>query len=45
MSALSVTYHSSRRELVERVMAEAVRQLEGVPGVALFAAHRGSLDE
>lgn len=45
MSALSVTYHGSRRELVERVLAEAVRQLEGVPGVALFAAHRGAKEE
>ncbi len=45
MSSLAVTYHGSRRELVERVLAEAQRQLAGVAGVALFVAHRGSLDE
>ena len=40
MSALSVTYHASKRELVERVLAEASRQLDGTPGIAFFLAHR-----
>jgi hypothetical protein len=40
MSALSVTYHGSRKELVERVLAEAQKKLEGLSGVALFLAHR-----
>ncbi|MBM4342321.1 MAG: protein kinase [Deltaproteobacteria bacterium] len=45
MSSLSVTYHASRRELVERVLAEAVAKLEGQSGVALFAAHRGAVED
>ncbi len=40
MSALTVTYHTSKRELVERVLAEASRQLEGTAGIAFFLAHR-----
>ena len=44
MSSLSVTYHASKRELVERVLADAVAKLEGQAGVALFAAHRGAPD-
>lgn len=44
MSALSVTYHASRKELVERVLAEAQKKLEGLAGVALFVAHRDATD-
>ena len=40
MSALTVTYHTSKRELVERVLAEASRQLEDTAGIAFFLAHR-----
>ncbi len=40
MSALTVTYHTAKRELVERVLAEASRQLEDAAGVAFFLAHR-----
>jgi serine/threonine protein kinase len=40
MSTLSVTYHGSRKDLVEKVLAEAVEKLNGLPGVALFNAHR-----
>ena len=42
MSSLSVTYHTSRQELVEEVMREAVSRLQGVSGVALFEAHRSA---
>jgi len=45
MSSLAVTYHASRRELVERVVAEAVRQLDGQTGVVVFAAHRAALGD
>ncbi len=44
MSSLSVTYHGSKSELVERVLADAVRQLQGQSGVVVFAAHRSTID-
>ncbi len=40
MSALTVTYHTSKRDLVERVLAEASRQIAGTAGIAFFLAHR-----
>jgi hypothetical protein len=40
MSALSVTYHTSKRELVERVLAPAAKELEDTAGVVFFTAHR-----
>ena len=40
MSSLSVTYHTSRRETVERIMSRAVDELKALSGVAFFEAHR-----
>ena len=40
MSALSVTYHPSKRALVEQVLADASRQLQDTAGIAFFLAHR-----
>jgi hypothetical protein len=45
MSSLAVTYHASKRALVERVLADAQRQLAHEAGVALFVAHRDSQDD
>lgn len=42
MSSLSVTYHESMRNLVEKVMRRAANELAGVKGVAFFEAHRGA---
>ena len=40
MSALSVTYHTSKRELVERVLAAASKELQETAGVVFFIGHR-----
>lgn len=42
MSTLSVTYHGSKRALVEQVMAEASQKLHEQAGIAFFLAHRGA---
>lgn len=42
MSSLSVTYHTSRREAVEKVMSQAVDELRALSGVAFFEAHRAA---
>ena len=40
MSSLSVTYHTSRRDMVEGIMSRAVEELKALSGVAFFEAHR-----
>lgn len=40
MSSLSVTCHTSRQDVVARVLREAVEKLKNVSGVAFFEAHR-----
>ncbi len=40
MSSLSVTYHTSRKDMVEKIMREAVAKLNSMSGVAFFEAHR-----
>jgi serine/threonine protein kinase len=40
MSSLSVTYHTSRKDDVSRVLREAVAKLSGMSGVAFFEASR-----
>ena len=40
MSSLSVTYHTSRRDIVEQVISRAVEELKSLSGVAFFEAHR-----
>ncbi len=42
MSSLSVTYHTSRRAQVEKIIRQCVQQLAGMSGVAFFEAHRSA---
>ena len=42
MSSLSVTYHESKRELVEGILREAARRLATERGIAFFEAHRSA---
>lgn len=42
MSSLSVTYHTSRRDMVEKIMCDAVGKLAAMSGVAFFEAHRAA---
>ena len=40
MSALTVTYHPSKRHMVERALADAAQTLQDTAGIVFFLAHR-----
>lgn len=44
LSTVAISYHPTRREIVDQALRELHQRLDGVPGVAVLHAHQASVD-